>query len=127
MMRGSFRATCQVRSSSAARARFSAQALAEARDAGEALKLGAQHQPDVILLDNHLPGVHGVEALPQLCATVPHARIVMLTVSEDANDLAQALARGKAIRVAVNQVMADESAEISEGAEVAFFPPVTGG
>ena len=42
--------------------------VAEARDAGEALKLGAQHQPDVILLDNHLPGVHGVEALPQLCA-----------------------------------------------------------
>ncbi|OGB05193.1 MAG: DNA-binding response regulator [Burkholderiales bacterium RIFCSPLOWO2_12_FULL_64_99] len=72
------------------------QVVAEARDAGEALKLGAQHQPDVILLDNHLPGVHGVEALPQLCATVPQARIVMLTVSEDANDLAQALARGAA-------------------------------
>lgn len=72
------------------------QVVAEARDAGEALKLGAQHQPDVILLDNHLPGVHGVEALPQLCATVPRARIVMLTVSEDANDLAQALARGAA-------------------------------
>lgn len=72
------------------------QVVAEARDAGEALKLGAQHQPDVILLDNHLPGVHGVEALPQLCATVPRARILMLTVSEDANDLAQALARGAA-------------------------------
>ncbi len=40
---------------------------------------------------------------------------------------AEVLARGKAIRVAVNQVMADESAAISEGAEVAFFPPVTGG
>ena len=39
----------------------------------------------------------------------------------------EALARGKAIRVALNQVMADESAAISEGAEVAFFPPVTGG
>ena len=70
--------------------------VAEARDAGEALKLGAQHQPDVVLLDNHLPGVHGVEALPQLCETMPQARIVMLTVSEDANDLAQALARGAA-------------------------------
>jgi molybdopterin synthase sulfur carrier subunit len=39
----------------------------------------------------------------------------------------EALARGKAIRVAVNQVMTDESAAINEGAEVAFFPPVTGG
>ena len=40
---------------------------------------------------------------------------------------AQALAEGRPVRVAVNQVMADDSAAISEGAEVAFFPPVTGG
>lgn len=40
---------------------------------------------------------------------------------------AQALARGKAVRVAVNQVMSDESAGLNEGCEVAFFPPVTGG
>jgi molybdopterin synthase sulfur carrier subunit len=40
---------------------------------------------------------------------------------------AQALARGKAVRLALNQVMVDESAALSEGAEVAFFPPVTGG
>jgi len=70
--------------------------VAEAGDAGEALKLGQQHQPDVILLDNHLPGVHGVEALPQLCGALPKTRVVMLTVSEDADDLAQALARGAA-------------------------------
>ena len=40
---------------------------------------------------------------------------------------AQALARGKAVRVAVDQVMSDESAALREGSEVAFFPPVTGG
>ena len=39
----------------------------------------------------------------------------------------QSLARGKAVRVALNQVMSEESAELSEGCEVAFFPPVTGG
>lgn len=70
--------------------------VAEARDAGEAIKLAQVHAPDVILLDNHLPGVHGVEALPQLLAAAPATRIVMLTVSEDADDLAQALARGAA-------------------------------
>ena len=70
--------------------------VAEARDAGEAIKLAQAHAPEVILLDNHLPGVHGVEALPQLLAVAPDARIVMLTVSEDADDLAQALARGAA-------------------------------
>ncbi|MFY9513236.1 MAG: molybdopterin converting factor subunit 1 [Rubrivivax sp.] len=33
----------------------------------------------------------------------------------------------RAVRCALNQTMADESALLDEGAEVAFFPPVTGG
>ena len=40
---------------------------------------------------------------------------------------AEALAPGRAVRVALNQVMADEAAALVDGAEVAFFPPVTGG
>ena len=40
---------------------------------------------------------------------------------------AEALARGRAVRVSLNQTMADESAALADGAEVAFFPPVTGG
>ena len=40
---------------------------------------------------------------------------------------AEVLARGKAVRCALAQVMSDESALLVEGAEVAFFPPVTGG
>lgn len=40
---------------------------------------------------------------------------------------AESLARGKAVRLALDQVMVDESAALREGAEVAFFPPVTGG
>jgi molybdopterin synthase sulfur carrier subunit len=40
---------------------------------------------------------------------------------------AEVLARGRAVRAAVNQAMADETAALPEGAEVAFFPPVTGG
>ena len=40
---------------------------------------------------------------------------------------AQSLARGRAVRVALNQVMADESAVLTDGAEIGFFPPVTGG
>ena len=40
---------------------------------------------------------------------------------------AQSLARGRAVRVALNQVMSGEEAALSEGCEVAFFPPVTGG
>jgi len=40
---------------------------------------------------------------------------------------ATALARGKALRSALNQTLCDESARLAEGAELAFFPPVTGG
>jgi molybdopterin synthase sulfur carrier subunit len=40
---------------------------------------------------------------------------------------AEVLARGRAVRSALDQVMCDESAPLRDGAEVAFFPPVTGG
>lgn len=40
---------------------------------------------------------------------------------------AEALARHRAVRTALNQVMADEASALTDGAEVAFFPPVTGG
>jgi molybdopterin synthase sulfur carrier subunit len=39
----------------------------------------------------------------------------------------EALARGRAVRMALNQVMSEENATLTEGCEVAFFPPVTGG
>ncbi|WP_210545792.1 molybdopterin converting factor subunit 1 [Rhodoferax sp. PAMC 29310] len=40
---------------------------------------------------------------------------------------AESLARGRSVRLALNQDMSDESVALLDGAEVAFFPPVTGG
>ena len=40
---------------------------------------------------------------------------------------ASALSRGKAMRMALDQVMISESVALHDGAQVAFFPPVTGG
>ncbi len=40
---------------------------------------------------------------------------------------AESLARGRAVRTALDQVLCGEEAALSEGSEVAFFPPVTGG
>lgn len=40
---------------------------------------------------------------------------------------AQALAEGRPVRVAINQVMARADTTLPEGAEVGLFPPVTGG
>ena len=48
-----------------------------------------------------------------------------LRAQSDAHALA--LAPGRAVRVAVDQALVDESASLRDGAEVAFFPPVTGG
>jgi len=57
-------------------------------------------------------------------ATVAAARDALIA-SSPAH--AQALARGRALRCALNQTLCDEAAALSEGAELAFFPPVTGG
>lgn len=67
---------------------------AEAGDATEALRLAARIRPDVVLLDNHLPGVRGVEAVAGLRQAAPGAKILMLTVSDDAADLGAALRAG---------------------------------
>jgi len=68
--------------------------VGDAADAGQAQRRAAELLPDLILLDNHLPGVNGIDALPALREAAPAARVLMLTVSEDENDLAAALRAG---------------------------------
>ncbi len=70
------------------------QVVGEAGDAAEAQRLALRLQPQVILLDNHLPGVKGVDAIAGLREVAPASRVLMLTVSEDAQDLATALRNG---------------------------------
>jgi two-component system nitrate/nitrite response regulator NarL len=70
--------------------------VGDAADAGEAQRRAQELQPDLILLDNHLPGVRGVDALPALREAAPKARVLMLTVSEDEQDLGTALKAGAA-------------------------------
>lgn len=57
-------------------------------------------------------------------ATVAVARDALIT--RDAAHAA-ALARGRALRCALDQTLCEESATLADGAELAFFPPVTGG
>lgn len=68
--------------------------VGEAGDAGEALRCAARERPDLILLDNHLPGVRGVDTIAALKEAAPAARVLMLTVSENEDDLAAALKAG---------------------------------
>ena len=67
---------------------------------------------------------HGAEAWDTEAATLGQLRAELLARG---GVYAEVLAPGRALRMALNQVMADEAATLSEGAEVAFFPPVTGG
>ena len=68
--------------------------VGEAGDAAEALRLAPRLQPDIVLLDNHLPGVSGIDAVKDLRRLMPRTRVLMLTVSEDAQDLSAALRNG---------------------------------
>ena len=99
--------------------------VGDAADAGEALRRAQELQPDLILLDNHLPGVNGVDALPGLREAVPGVRVLMLTVSEDEQDLAAALrggasgyllktVEGDALVAAIIRVMRGESVVAEE-------------
>jgi two-component system nitrate/nitrite response regulator NarL len=102
--------------------------IAEAGDAGEALRHIQTHQPDVVLLDNHLPGVHGIDALPQLLAHQPAPRVLMLTVSEDADDLATALSRGASgylLKTVEGDDLVDAIRRVHRG-ESAVSPEMTG-
>jgi len=66
----------------------------EAGDIGEALRSAQRGVPDIILLDNHLPGVRGVDGIGALKEAYPGTRILMLTVSENEEDLAAAMHAG---------------------------------
>lgn len=68
--------------------------VGEAGDALEGVKRAKILQPDVVLLDIHMPGMTGREAVSLIVDEAPRARILMLTVSEDVEDLLQALRAG---------------------------------
>ncbi len=70
--------------------------VGEAADGGEALRRVKELQPAVVLLDNHMPGVRGVDLLPGLLEVASDTQFIMLTVSEDEDDLAAALRAGAA-------------------------------
>ena len=94
---------------------------AEAGDVGEALRCLQRERPDVILLDNHLPGVRGVDAIPALKEAAPTARVLMLTVSENENDLAAALqagADGYLLKTVESDQLADTIVKVVEGESV---------
>ncbi|MCA0268112.1 MAG: response regulator transcription factor [Bacteroidetes bacterium] len=89
-----------------------------AGSAEEALRLAKGLVPDLVLLDIHLPGRSGVEALPDLQARWPTAEVVMLTVFEDDRHIFDALcagASGYLLKSTPPRQLLDQIAEVGRG------------
>ncbi|MDP1673294.1 MAG: response regulator transcription factor [Burkholderiales bacterium] len=70
--------------------------VGEAANGLDGVKQARQLRPDIVLLDLHMPGVSGREVVRALTEELPGTRVLMLTVSEDAEDLLDTLRAGAA-------------------------------
>ena len=68
--------------------------VGEASDGLEGVKLVEQIKPDIVLLDLDMPTMSGNEALAQILEIDPGMKVLMLTVSEDGDDLAECMRLG---------------------------------
>lgn len=95
--------------------------VGEASDGLEGVKRAKQLKPDVVLLDLHMAGTGGLEALRMLVEDVPETQVVMLTVSEDTEDLLEALrsgARGYLLKNIETEFLLDSIQRAARGESV---------
>lgn len=70
--------------------------IGEASDSIEGIKRAKALKPDIVLLDLHMPGLSGLDAIKLIHEEVPACHIILLTVSEEGDDLTTALKNGAA-------------------------------
>jgi DNA-binding NarL/FixJ family response regulator len=68
--------------------------IGEASDGAEAVKKAQELMPDVVLMDVRMPKRSGIEAAGEIKDLLPHAKILMLTISDDEGDLYEAIKAG---------------------------------
>ena len=68
--------------------------VGEAADGLEGVKRAKQLRPDVVLMDLNMAGLSGLEAMQLIVEDMPEVAVLMLTVSEEAEDLSAALKNG---------------------------------
>jgi len=68
--------------------------VAEAENGEEAVERARELAPDVVLMDVRMPRLNGIEAARQIRAEVPTTKILMLTVSDEEDDLYEAIKAG---------------------------------
>jgi len=68
--------------------------VGEAADGLEAVARAQELMPDLILMDVYMPGMNGLEATRRIKEVLPYVKVVMLTVSEEDQDLFEAIKSG---------------------------------
>jgi len=102
------------------------QLVGEAADGKEAIRLAERLQPDVILMDLHMPGVNGIEATRQIVNTSPHVAVLVLTMYDDDDSVfaaMQAGAQGYLLKGASKSEMLRAIRDVAGGAAI-FSPAI---
>ena len=84
--------------------------VGEAEDGAAAHALAVALRPDVVLMDVNMPGTGGIEATGRITADLPGVCVLMLTVSDDEEDLFRAITAG-AVGYLLKEISGDEVAE----------------
>lgn len=93
----------------------------EAADGAEALDLAAAVTPDVVVLDLRMPGISGIQAAWKLGEVAPQAKILMLTVSDEESDIADAFLAGVSgyvVKGATDDEIVDAIRKVAAGEQV---------
>jgi DNA-binding NarL/FixJ family response regulator len=102
------------------------QLVGEALGGGEAIQLAERLQPDVVLMDLHMPDMNGIEATRQIVHTSPHIAILVLTMYDDDDSVfaaMQAGARGYLLKGASKKEMLRAIRDVAHGAAI-FSPAI---
>src|SRR5690606_5862122 len=84
--------------------------VAEANDGEEVIQLAEQHMPDLVLMDVRMPGITGIEATKTIKERIPLTKILMLTISDEEEDLYDAIKAG-ASGYLLKEISIDEVAD----------------
>jgi DNA-binding NarL/FixJ family response regulator len=102
--------------------------LAEAADVDQAVTAIAEHQPDVVLLDVHLPGGGGVEVMRRSHQRFPDTRYLALSVSDAAEDVIGTIrggARGYVTKTITGPELVSAIRRVADG-DAVFSPRLAG-
>jgi DNA-binding NarL/FixJ family response regulator len=100
--------------------------VAEATTGVEAVTLVQEHQPDVVVMDLHMPDLSGIEATRQIVQAHPHVGVLVLTMFEDDDSVFAAMragARGYLLKGAAHKEIVRALEAVADG-EAIFGPTI---